>query len=137
MKQGKFIIGILVILIIVGIGFWAGNKPGKYAPLTQCLKEKGVKMFGAFWCPHCQKQKAMFGVDAKTLPYVECSNPDGKTQTQICIDNKIESYPTWEFPDGTRVLGEKSPAILAEKANCTASLPAEEQSKPVDVTPVQ
>lgn len=122
MKQGKFILGLIIIILIVGIGFWAGNKPGKYASLTQCLTEKGVKFYGTFWCPHCQKQKAMFGNDAKTLPYIECSNPDGKSQTQVCKDAGIESYPTWEFSDGSRVLGEQSPEFLAQKANCSASL---------------
>jgi len=60
----------------------------------------------------------MFGSSAKLLPYVECSTPNGSAQTQICIDKKITSYPTWEFSDGTRLTGETPLSQLAEKTSC-------------------
>lgn len=45
--------------------------------LARRLKEAGAKMYGAFWCSHCQEQKVSFGAEAqKDLPYVECF-PDG------------------------------------------------------------
>ena len=71
--------------------------PGKYDTFAQCLKDKEVTFYGAFWCSHCQAQKKLFGSSVKLLPYVECSTADGNAQTQICIDKKVESYPTWEF----------------------------------------
>jgi thiol-disulfide isomerase/thioredoxin len=86
---------------------------------AQCITDSGAKFYGAFWCPHCQATKALFGKSAKKLPYIECSNPD-QTQTQVCIDAKIEGYPTWEFADKTRVSGEQSFADLAAKTGCTA-----------------
>jgi thiol-disulfide isomerase/thioredoxin len=92
--------------------------PGKYDTLATCLKEKGATFYGAFWCPHCRDQKKVFGNSAKLLPYVECSTPDAAGQTQICIDKKIESYPTWEFADGSRVGGGLTPEQLAEKTQC-------------------
>lgn len=60
------------------------------------VANSGAKMYGAFWCPHCQQQKAYFGESAKRLPYVECS-PDGQGSPQAseCQAMKIESYPTW------------------------------------------
>jgi len=74
---------------------------------AQALTASGTKMYGAFWCPHCNNQKALFG-DAKTdLPYIECSNPD-RTQTPAAIDAGISAYPTWIFPDATRHVGEMS-----------------------------
>lgn len=111
---------VLAILIVGGFGWtmYAKTLPGQYDGLAQCLKDKGVVFYGAFWCPHCQEQKQVFGNSAKLLPYVECSQPDGKTQTQICIDKKVESYPTWEFADGSRLNGEQTPQALAEKAGC-------------------
>lgn len=111
---------VVVLLIVGGIGstWYMKTLPGKYDALAQCLTEKGAKFYGAFWCPHCQEQKRMFGNSAKLLPYVECSNPDQKTQTQICIDMKIEQYPTWIFADGSKLTGEKQPKELAEKAGC-------------------
>ncbi len=120
-KRGVTIFWIVLGILIVG-GFGASmymkTLPGKYDGLAQCLTEKGAKFYGAFWCPHCQAQKKMFGNSEKLLPYVECSLPDGKTQTQECIDAKSQQYPTWEFADGSRVTGEQQPQVLAEKTGC-------------------
>jgi len=112
---------VLAVLIIGGFGWtmYAKTLPGKYDGVAQCLKDKGAVFYGAFWCPHCQEQKKMFGNSAKLLPYVECSTPDGKNQTQVCIDKGIQSYPTWEFADGSKLTGEQTPQVLAEKTGCT------------------
>jgi thiol-disulfide isomerase/thioredoxin len=96
----------------------ASSGPGKYDVFTQCLKDKGATFYGAYWCPHCKSQKALFGSSVKFLPYVECSTPDGANQTQICIEKKVVSYPTWEFLDGTRLTGEIPLLQLAEKTSC-------------------
>ncbi|HBB49291.1 TPA: hypothetical protein DEQ22_00965 [Candidatus Nomurabacteria bacterium] len=92
--------------------------PGKYDKFAICLKDQGAVFYGAFWCPHCQTQKKLFGTSQKLLPYVECSPVSGQGQTQECMDKKIESYPTWEFADGTRLNGEIPLAQLAEKTSC-------------------
>lgn len=114
-----WIAGIIVALVVIIVLLAnAAKKPGKYDGLAQCLTDSGAKFYGAFWCPHCQTQKALFGKSAKLLPYVECSQADGKGQLQVCIDEKIEGYPTWQFADGTRVSGEQTFAQLAEKTNC-------------------
>ena len=108
------------VLIVGGIGgsWYMKTLPGQYDQLAQCLTEKGAKFYGAFWCPHCKAQKQMFGNSAKLLPYVECSEADQKTRTKICIDQKIEQYPTWILADGTRITGEQRPEMLAEKTGC-------------------
>lgn len=97
--------------------------PGKYDTFAMCLKEKGATFYGAFWCPHCQAQKKLFGSSAKLLPYVECSTADGRGTTQMCEDKKITGYPTWEFADGSRLSGEVSLEKLAETTSCV--LPVE------------
>ena len=117
------VIGIL-ILGVVGMVVLRSNEgktstPGKYDVLAQCLKDKGAVFYGAFWCPHCQNTKKSFGNAAQYLNYVECSTPDSKGQTQACIDAGIKGYPTWEFPDGSRLEGEIPMATLAEKSMCT------------------
>lgn len=89
--------------------------------LANCLTEKGAKFYGAFWCSHCNNQKEMFGEAAKSLPYIECSTEDGNGQLDICKDNNVTGYPTWEFTDGTRETGELSPEKLAEKTGCQIS----------------
>jgi hypothetical protein len=123
MEDKKLYIGVfaLVVLMIGGFIFWNSKPtgPGKYDTFTQCLKDKGVKFYGAFWCPHCQNQKKMFGNSSKLLPYVECSLPSGNGQTQECIDKNIQTYPTWEFADGSRETGELSFERLAEKSSCS------------------
>ena len=121
MKKGVLIFwGIIIGLIVIGVlaSFLASARPNNLDSFAQCLKENGTKMYGAFWCPHCQRTKAMFGSAAQYLPYVECSTPDGQGQTQICIDKKISSYPTWVFPDGSMLTGEHTLQELADASKC-------------------
>ena len=60
------------------------------------LSRSDAKMYGASWCPHCQEQKAMFGLAASRLPYVECSpGGQGQPQAAICRNLNITVYPTW------------------------------------------
>ena len=100
-KQILSIVGVLVFCAaLLGGLFYYNSGPGKLDGFAQCLKDKGATFFGAFWCPHCQNQKKLFGRSVAKLPYIECSTPDGKGQLPICIDQKIEGYPTWEFADG-------------------------------------
>ena len=112
--------GIVILVLVALVSWWvyAISTPGNYDEFAQCLKDKGAIFYGAFWCPHCKAQKAMFGKSVSKLPYVECSNPDGQSQTQICIDKGITSYPTWVFADGSRLSGEIPLATLAEKTSC-------------------
>lgn len=94
---------------------------GDKVALAQCLTDKGVKMFGASWCPHCAQQKKDFGTAAfKKVTYVECAVPgDNSQQTQICKDNNIKGYPTWRFADGSEKTGEQTLEDLASAAGCT------------------
>ena len=121
MKKGvKIFWGILIVVIVLALGLslYSSNTPGKYDQLAQCIKDKGVIFYGAFWCPHCQRTKAAFGTSARLLPYVECSTPDGKDQTAVCKEKKIVGYPTWIFPDGSQLTGEHSLAEIASKSGC-------------------
>lgn len=115
------VIGLLVLGIIAVVIFRGGRAPsgpGKYDSFATCLKDKGAVFYGAFWCPHCQAQKKLFGSSQKLLPYVECSTADGRGATKECTDKKISSYPTWEFADSSRMNGEIPLAVLAEKTSC-------------------
>ena len=121
MKTKFFIIFIVVVVLLVGgLGIFLNkNSTGssKLDGFAQCLATNGAEFYGAFWCPHCQDQKAEFSSSAKYLPYAECSNPDN-TQKQICIDKKIESYPTWIFKDGSILNGKIELQTLADKTQC-------------------
>lgn len=102
--KGK-IITIVVLVILAGFLYFLVTTPGKTGKLdsfASCIKDSGAVFYGAFWCPHCRDQKALFGRSAKNLPYVECSTPDGNGQIQYCKDKDIKGYPTWDFKDGSR-----------------------------------
>ena len=122
-KKIKVFFLIIIILIlgaILAVAFKSASEDtsGKYDAFATCLKDKGAVLYGAFWCPHCQAQKKLFGSSENFLPYVECSTPDMKDQTQICKDKEITGYPTWEFADGSRLSGEISLETLAQKTSC-------------------
>lgn len=122
---------LYIAIAIVGVALlgWAilalNQQSTKLDGFATCVKDSGATFYGAFWCPHCQAQKALFKKSARLLPYVECSQPDGKTQTQVCIDKGIKSYPTWYFKDGSVENGEVSLAKLAEKTGCVVPTDAQ------------
>ncbi len=123
--QKKIIIGVLIAAVIIGFFvflYQQSQKPGKLDAFAQCLNDAGAKFYGAWWCPHCQNQKAMFGRSARLLPYVECSTTDRK-QTEACNAEEITGYPTWKFADGSIEKGEVELETLAQKTQCV--LPTE------------
>lgn len=113
-----FSLTIIFVLVIGVLFYWQEKQPGKYDRFALCLKEKKAVFYGAFWCSHCQNQKKLFGKSEKYLPYIECSTIDGRGQLKICQDKKINSYPTWEFVNGERLIGEISLSELAKKTGC-------------------
>ncbi len=61
----------------------------------------------------------MFGKSAKLLPYVECSEPNGKGQLSVCTDAGVTGYPTWQFADGSKKGGRLDFEELATATNCS------------------
>ncbi|MBI2463656.1 hypothetical protein HYV57_01740 [Candidatus Peregrinibacteria bacterium] len=122
-RSGRNIVTLIIVISIVIFGgfllYFNSVQPGKLDIFAQCLKDKGAVFYGAFWCPHCQNQKALFGKSAKLLPYVECSTADGKFQLPACQEKKVQGYPTWEFFDGSRQSGELTLDQLSEKTTCS------------------
>ena len=116
-KKIWMLIVVLVIAAIVWLIMTPG-KPGKLDAFATCIKDSGAKYYGAFWCPNCKNQEAMFGRSAKLLPRIECSTPDGKGQLEVCREAKIEGYPTWDFPGGARITGTQSLEQLAMATSC-------------------
>lgn len=116
----KIIYIIIALLFIGGVVFVIASpaKGGEYDEFAQCLTDSGAKYYGAFWCPNCQNQRALFGRSYKYVPYTECSTPDGQGQLQVCKDASVTAYPTWVFSDGERVTGTQPLEALAEKTGC-------------------
>jgi hypothetical protein len=122
-KVSNFLImaALAVLILLVIFGFGREDGPSDYDAFAQCLAEKGVKMYGAYWCGHCNSQKEMFGDSWKYMDYVECSLPGGAGQTQECADAGIRGYPTWEFPGGKRLSGEISFPDISANSGCELS----------------
>jgi len=121
----KYIYITLFVLFVAWVIYLvqAPPKPGKLDGFAQCVKDSGAIFYGAFWCPHCQSQKAMFGRSARLLPYVECSTPDSRGQFPVCKDAGVVSYPTWDFlVSGSTTTERVSTTVeleqIAEKTNC-------------------
>lgn len=116
-KNKITISSIIIILTIAGLLVWYNRKQEppnpRIAQLAQCLTNNGVIMYGAWWCPHCQNQKKLFGRAFDYINYIECTK-----ETQKCLAANIQSYPTWIFKNGDKIEGEVSLEILAQKSGC-------------------
>jgi len=107
---------------------------GDNAALAQCLTDKGVKMYGAWWCHNCDNQKTLFGSDFRYIDYTECEpGGDQAPDPEACQDAGIEGYPTWVFPGlgdtpGTplNLAGTRSLEELARVSGCTDITTTEE-----------
>lgn len=122
MKKGIKILGLLALVFIAACS--SSQYPQeKVDGLANCLAEKGVKEYGAFWCPNCAEQKKMFGKSYEILMtrdvYIECDPRGEKEQAELCLEKKVEKYPTWEFPSGEVIVGVMPFEELAQKAGCS------------------
>ena len=120
MKKNTLIWSAVSILVVAGV-VWLimlPTKPGKLDAFASCIKESGATYYGAFWCPNCKNQEALFGRSARLLPRVECSTPDGSGQLKVCQDADIKGYPTWDFANGTRESGTLPLERLSEATGC-------------------
>jgi uncharacterized membrane protein len=124
---------VVTIIVLVGtLGVYANaNKPmtassgSQGMPITTTagtaeielakhLTQTGAKFYGSFLCGHCHNQKQLFGKEAvASIPYIECTKPDKRTQTDICIEQKIQGYPHWKIGDKS-FTGTQPLAKLAE-----------------------
>ncbi|MGR9089090.1 MAG: vitamin K epoxide reductase family protein [Gammaproteobacteria bacterium] len=101
----------------------AGPEDPYLRGLAEHLEANGAKFYGAFWCPHCQEQKLVFGASAKRLPYVECS-PNGQrgARSTACIGADISNYPTWII-GGQRFERAMTSKLLARYSGYAAAPP--------------
>ena len=82
--------------------------------LAKYLKDYGVVKYSAYWCPKCLDQSELFGEEAyKELNVVECARDGKNSQTQLCIDKKIEGFPSWEI-NGKIIIGVQTLKDLSE-----------------------
>jgi hypothetical protein len=108
------IIFLFMVIFLVGC-----TSTGQYDNFAKCLSQSGAKMYGAYWCPHCEDQKQMFGNSWQYVKYIECSLPNRGGQNEVCDQADIKAYPTWEFGDGSRQTGTLTPLQLSQLSHCT------------------
>jgi glutaredoxin len=85
--------------------------------LAQHLKKIKAKMYGAFWCPYCTRQKELFGRQATTrITYIECDPRGQNARPDLCRTAGVRGYPTWEI-NGKMYSGMRS---LTDLANISA-----------------
>lgn len=108
---------LFVVIAVVGIlVYWLARAPKEsknYDLFAQCLAEKKLTMYGAYWCSHCQNEKKAFGDSFKYVPYVECTQ-----ETKKCLDAGITGYPTWIDSAGQKYSGEQGLSGLSKIGGC-------------------
>jgi glutaredoxin len=91
-------VGAALVAIVAGIFVFAGGPPPAtpyQQALARHLARSGATFYGAYWCPHCQEQKELFGGAAGSLPYVECDAKGANAQTERCERAGVRAFPTW------------------------------------------
>jgi hypothetical protein len=78
-----------------------------------------VKLYGVASEKDTQEQKIIFKEAREYLPYIECQEPETKQLTFECQLANIQTFPTWEFPNGEKVIGKISLEKLAELSGCS------------------
>ncbi|NEQ48946.1 MAG: hypothetical protein F6K11_02275 [Leptolyngbya sp. SIO3F4] len=86
--------------------------PSYESQLAEYLSNTDAKMYGAYWCPHCARQKNIFGNAAPLIPYIECDARGVNPQVDLCNAVGINAYPTWQI-NGQFYLGAQSLKRLA------------------------
>ncbi len=89
-----------VALPVAGVA--EGEPARDLVQFAKDLTAAGVQFFGAHWCPACTLQKEYFDDGKDNLPFIEVTGPD-RQRNEIGIAEGIFDYPTWEFPNGSRV----------------------------------
>jgi hypothetical protein len=119
--QSRYIAIAMVIVVAFAAAYyflWHRHN-SRLDAFAKCLTAKQAKMYGAFWCPHCEEQKDKFGSSFQYAPYVECGIKGSKGIEPVCTQAGIKRFPTWIFADGTRVEGEHELNFLGEQTGCS------------------
>ena len=115
MKKHFFLLLFFPFLAACTPSLPQNGEPGILDDFAQCLTEKGAIFYGTEWCPHCKKQKKMFGNSVRYINFVDCDK-----EKDACATAGVKGYPTWKFADGTSLSGTQFLKTLAEKTGCTA-----------------
>ncbi len=118
------IVAIITLTATLGVyanqGKLAAQSNSYAGRLAQHLTATNAKMYGAYWCSHCDNQKRKFGEAQKLIPYIECDANGVNPQTALCQQKGIKGFPTWEI-NGKLLSGERSLDELANESGYTGA----------------
>ncbi len=109
--------GIGVLFVAAYAAGWE-YKSHRYDDFAKCMASKQVKMYGAYWCPHCADQKELLGKSYRFV-YVECGVPGSHAESDECMALGVKSFPTWRFPDATMTPLVFSVQELSDRTGCS------------------
>jgi hypothetical protein len=117
----RYIMIAIAIVVAFAAAYYFGwhRHNSRLDAFAQCLTAKQAKMYGAYWCPHCEEQKEKFGSSFQYAPYIECGIKGSKDIEPVCTQAGIKRFPTWIFADGTRVEGEHELQFLSDQTGCS------------------
>lgn len=105
---------ILILIIASGIIYWKNNTTFtiKDLPSEEVAKWIGDHsvLYVQTGCSHCKDQEDLFGGNIKYLNIVDCIDEENRKK---CIDEGIESIPTWII-NGQKYVGVQSIEKLKE-----------------------
>ncbi len=78
------------------------------------MTEKGITVYGAYWCPDCRRSKKFLSEQFVKYKWVDIEQDKGAEQYVLELNNGKRIIPTIVFPDGS-FLVEPSNAELARK----------------------
>src|SRR3984893_2561516 len=116
----KMVTAVIIVAAFALVVYLGLRKRGsRLDTFAQCLAAKQVRMYGAYWCPHCAEQKEMFESSFRYVPYVECGITGSRDEAPVCKDAGIKHFPTWQFADGERREGTQPLPDLSTKTGCS------------------
>mgnify|MGYP001198643788 CR=1 FL=1 len=116
-KERLIWVGIAAVLALAYAGFWYHNNY-RYDDFAKCMASKQVKMYGAYWCPHCADQKEILGKSYRFV-YVECGIQGSHEESDECKKLGVKLFPTWRFPDSSMTPLVFSAQELSDKTGCS------------------
>jgi hypothetical protein len=116
----SIVIALVIVAVFAG-AYYLGlrKRASRLNAFARCLAAKQVKMYGAYWCPHCADQKELFGRSFQYVPYTECGIRGSREESAGCVQVGVKHFPTSQFADGERREGTISLQLLSEKAGCS------------------
>ena len=107
----EFLIALLVFIIVLSSCTSQTTEQSSQTSsanldsFAQCLKEKGVKMYGSYICSACLATKKMFGSSFEYIEEIECHPKGPNPQTDLCLKKDIKKTPTWILEKDNQEIG--------------------------------